>query len=227
MAGWEHDEDRAGVHADVRAGRSDSGHARGAGPAHLAPSGSSFPRAVRGDRRAAAPRLRHSLPPGDLSLRGWRDAHLGSFPYTPPVAEIYALHACLEQYLAEGADAVLARHRAAAHATRAGARAMGLRLWAADEAICPDTVTALRMPDGVAEADVRAIARSESGVMLSGGQAGLPVVQIGHMGPAAYPLGPVIGLVALGRALRRAGAAADVGAAVEAALGHDLLYPPA
>ena len=90
-----------------------------------------------------------------------------------------------------------------------------------------DTVTALRMPDGVAEADVRAIARSESGVMLSGGQAGLPVVQIGHIGPAAYPLGPVIGLVALGRALRRAGAAADVGAAVEAALGHDLLYPPA
>ena len=56
---------------------------------------------------------------------------------------------------------------------------------------------------------------------------GLPVVQIGHMGPAAYPLGQVIGLVALGRALRRAGAAADVGAAVEAALGRDLLYPPA
>jgi len=83
------------------------------------------------------------------------------------------------------------------------------------------------MPDGIAEADVRSIARSESGVMLSGGQAGLPVVQIGHMGPAAYPLGPVIGLVALGQALRRAGAAADVGAAVEAALGGDPHYPPA
>ena len=41
------------------------------------------------------------------------------------------------------------------------------------------------------------------------------------MGPAAYLLGPVIGLVALGRALRRAGAAADVGAAVEAALAAD------
>src|SRR5690242_8961182 len=78
-----------------------------------------------------------------------------------------------------------------------------------------------------AEADVRSIARSESRVMLSGGQAGLPVVQIGHMGPAAYPLGPVIGLVALGQALRRAGAAADVGAAVEAALGGDPHYPPA
>ena len=51
------------------------------------------------------------------------------------------------------------------------------------------------------------------------GQAGLPVVQIGHMGPAPYPLGPVIGLVALGQALRRAGAAA--------ALGAGPLYPPA
>ena len=59
--------------------------------------------------------------------------------------------------------------------------------------------------------------------MLSGGQAGLPVVQIAHMGPAAYPLGPVIALVALGRALRRVGAAADVAAAVEAALGEDPL----
>ena len=109
-----------------------------------------------------------------LSLPGWQDAHLRSFPYTPPTAEIYALHSCLEQYLAEGPDAVLARHRAAARATRAGATALGLRLWAADEAICADTVTALRMPDGVAEAAVRAIARTESGVMLSGGQAGCP-----------------------------------------------------
>ena len=48
-------------------------------------------------------------------------------------------------------------------------------------------------------------------------------VQIAHMGPAAYPLGPVIALVALGRAMRRVGAAADVAAAVEAALGEDPL----
>jgi pyridoxamine---pyruvate transaminase len=82
-------------------------------------------------------------------------------------------------------------------------------------------VTAVRMPPGVTEADVRAVARSESGVMLSGGQAGLPVLQIGHMGPSASPLTRVIAVVALGRALRRLGAAADVGAAVEAVLGED------
>jgi pyridoxamine--pyruvate transaminase len=72
----------------------------------------------------------------------------------------------------------------------------------------------------VDEAEVRAVARAESGVMLAGGQGALRgrVLQIGHMGPAAYPLSPVIGLTALGRALRRLGAPADVGAAVEAAV---------
>jgi pyridoxamine--pyruvate transaminase len=56
--------------------------------------------------------------------------------------------------------------------------------------------------------------------MLAGGQpyfAGR-VLQIGHMGPSAYPLSPVIALTALGAALRRLGATADIGAAVEAAM---------
>ena len=77
-----------------------------------------------------------------------------------------------------------------------------------------------RMPDGVDEAEVRAVARAESGVMLAGGQGALRgrVLQIGHIGPAAYPMSPVIGLTALGHALRRLGAQADIGAAVEAAL---------
>ena len=84
----------------------------------------------------------------------------------------------------------------------------------------PDTMTAIGMPGGVDEAEVRAVARAESGVMLAGGQGALRgrVLQIGHMGPAAYPMSPVIGLTALGHALRRLGAKADVGAAVEAAL---------
>jgi pyridoxamine--pyruvate transaminase len=56
--------------------------------------------------------------------------------------------------------------------------------------------------------------------MISGGQGDLTgkVLRIGHMGPTAYPLGPVIALTALGRALRGFGAKADVGGAVEAAL---------
>jgi len=44
------------------------------------------------------------------------------------------------------------------------------------------------------------------------------VLRIGHMGPTAYPLSPVIALTALGRALRGFDVEADVGAAVDAAL---------
>lgn len=157
-----------------------------------------------------------------LSILDWRDAHRADrpFPFTPSVTDIYGLHACLQQYLAEGAEAVWRRHRATARATQAGAEALGLTLWARDPAIRSDTITAVRMPDGVDEADVRAHARSQSGVMLSGGQGDLAriVLQIGHMGLGAYPLGPVIGLTAVGRALRALGARADIGAAVEAAV---------
>ena len=54
----------------------------------------------------------------------------------------------------------------------------------------------------------------------SGGQGDLAriVLQIGHMGTGAFPLGPVIAVTALGRALRSLGARADIGAAVEAAV---------
>jgi pyridoxamine---pyruvate transaminase len=157
-----------------------------------------------------------------LSILDWRDAHRPdrAFPFTPSVSDIYGLRSCLTQFLAEGPENVAARHRRAARAVRAGVRALGLNLWAAEDAIRADTVTAIEMPDGADEAEVRAVARAESGVMLAGGQGALRgrVLQIGHMGPAAYPMSPVIGLAALGHALRRLGAKADVGAAVEAAL---------
>jgi pyridoxamine--pyruvate transaminase len=157
-----------------------------------------------------------------LSILDWRDAHLADrpFPFTPSVTDLYGLHACLEQYLAEGAGTVRRRHRTAAQAARAGAEALGLTLWARDPAIRSDTVTAVRMPAGINEREVRAHARAESGVMLSGGQGDLAgvVLQIGHMGPAAYPLSPVIAVTALGRALRALGAKANIGAAVEAAV---------
>lgn len=157
-----------------------------------------------------------------LSILDWRDAHKASagFPFTPSVTDIYGLRSCLEQYLAEGPEAVHARHRAAVRAARAGAEAMGLELWARDPAVRSDTATAIRMPAGIDERDVRARARAESGVTLSEGigeMAGI-VLRIGHMGPNAYPMGPVIALTAIGRALRGLGAKADIGAAVEAAV---------
>ena len=142
------------------------------------------------------------------------------FPFTPSVSDVYALHSCLARYLAEGKESVQRRHQSAARACAAGAEALGLELWAASRSICSDTVTAMRVPAGLDEQEVRARARRESGVMLSGGQGDLTgkVLRIGHMGPSAYPLSPVIALAALGRAMRGLGVKADVGGAVEAAM---------
>jgi pyridoxamine--pyruvate transaminase len=156
-----------------------------------------------------------------LSILDWRDAHRADqpFPYTPSVTEIYGLHACLQQYLQEGPEAVWRRHRQAARATRAGVSALGLELWAPDPATRSDTVTAVRLPGGVDERAVRVHARAESGVLLSGGHGDLSglLLRIGHMGPGAFPLSAVIAVTAIGRALRALGANADISAAVEAA----------
>jgi len=159
-----------------------------------------------------------------LSILDWRDAHLVDrrFPFTPSVSEIYALEAILRQYLNEGPSRVHARHRQAARATRAGVQALGFELWAKTPAICSDTVTALKIPKGVDEAALRERVRRESGVMLSGGQGELigKVLRIGHMGPAAYPMAPVLSVTGLGRALRSFGHSVDIGGAVEAVIGE-------
>ena len=65
---------------------------------------------------------------------------------------------------------------------------------------------------------VRDFCRERYGVMLSGGQGAGNLVRIGHMGPTARSLFPVVGLAALGRTLTDLGVTVEVGAGVEAAL---------
>jgi len=156
-----------------------------------------------------------------LSILDWRDAHQPDrpFPFTPSVTDIYGLRACLEEYLAEGPEAVRQRHQAAARATRAGFTGLGLELWAPDPATRSDTVTTVRLPEGTDEREVRRLALAQSGVLLSGGHGDLSgkLLRIGHMGPSAFALSAVLAVTATGRALRSLGVAADIGAGAEAA----------
>ena len=157
-----------------------------------------------------------------LSIKDWRDAHRADrgFPFTPLAAEINALEAALDLYLEEGPERVWRRHARTARACRRGAEAMGLALWPKSEAIAADSVTALRVPDGIdGEAVVRE-ARERYGVMLSGGVGELTgrLIRIGHMGPTAEPIYAVAALAALGGALRAEGCKVDLGAGIEAAL---------
>jgi len=157
-----------------------------------------------------------------LSITDWREAWSREkpFPFTPSVAEVNGMDAALDQYFAEGPEAVWARHALTAKACRAGIKAMGLSLWAKDEAIASDTTTAVRVPDGMDDAEIRATARRLYGVVFSAGRAETlgRLIRIGHMGPTAHPIYAVAALTALGGALRALGHPVDVGAGVEAAM---------
>jgi pyridoxamine--pyruvate transaminase len=157
-----------------------------------------------------------------LSILDWENAwsRKKPFPFTPSVAEINGLDVALDLYLDEGPEAVWARHALTARAMRQGARAMGLELWAKDEAIASPTTTAIRTPEGVDEAALRREARARYGVVFSSGRGETlgRLTRIGHMGPTAQPIYAVAALTALGGALNAAGFKADVAAGVEAAL---------
>ncbi|MCL4067003.1 alanine--glyoxylate aminotransferase family protein [Pseudomonas sp. GX19020] len=158
-----------------------------------------------------------------LSIADWRQAHLAGqgFPFTPSVSEINALDAALNVYLAEGEEAVWARHALTAKACRAGIIAAGMRLWPAREEIASPTCTAVATPEGVDEAALRALIRARYGVMLSSGRGETlgRLTRIGHMGPTAKPTYALVAVAAMAGGMRAMGVKGiDPGAGVAAAL---------
>lgn len=157
-----------------------------------------------------------------LSLSDWRHAWKADqgFPFTPSVAEINGLDCALDRYLTEGPDVVHARHALTARACRAGIIAMGLSLWAADEATASPTTTAVKMPAGVDAKSILQDVRARYGVTLSSGRAETQgkLIRIGHMGPTAQPLYALVAVAALGGAMAAAGAKVDVVAGMAATL---------
>jgi pyridoxamine--pyruvate transaminase len=155
-----------------------------------------------------------------LSMLDWKEQWIDGekFPFTPSVADVHGVEAACDELLEEGLEASIARHERSASACRAGVRAMGLELWPRSDAVAAACVTAIAVPDGLTDVQVRAHCRERYGVMISGGQGAGNLVRIGHMGPTARSLYPVVGLAAVGRTLLDLGAEVDVGAGVEAAL---------
>ncbi|WP_413203416.1 pyridoxamine--pyruvate transaminase [Rhodospirillum sp. A1_3_36] len=158
-----------------------------------------------------------------LSILDWEGAQRADqpFPFTPSVAEINALDAALDRYLSEGPEAIWARHALTAAACRAGIKAMGFTLWAADESFASPTCTAVRTPEGIDEQALRALIREHHRVTLSSGRLETlgRLTRIGHMGPTAHPLYAVIALVAYGSGVATlTGRAVDIGAGAAAAM---------
>jgi pyridoxamine--pyruvate transaminase len=177
------------------------------------------------DRAWQAIRSNPAAPRGSfLSLLDWKDRWIDggrtSFPYTPSVVDIAGVEAACDVVLEMGLEASIAMHRRAARATRAGVRAMGLRPWARDEEHATSCVTAVAVPEGVHTLDALAHIRERYGVMLSPGYGELKerLIRLGHMGPAAASLTPIVALAALGRGLADLGVEVRIGQGLDAAL---------
>lgn len=107
----------------------------------------------------------------------------GQTPWTPALSVIFALDAGLDLMLAEGLGAVYERHRSVGAYTRKRVREIGLQLFA-EESVASDTVTAIRVPEGIAWPALSKELREAHGVVVAGGQGPLSgrIFRIGHMG---------------------------------------------
>jgi len=107
----------------------------------------------------------------------------GQNPYTPPVSLIFGLQESLNLLLEEGLENIFARHRLLAVMVRAGLKALGLELLAADS-VASSVVTAVKAPPGIDPKQIRKIMRERYGITLAGGHKHLEkeIFRIGHLG---------------------------------------------
>jgi aspartate aminotransferase-like enzyme len=158
-------------------------------------------------------------PPGRVfyfDLRKYRDKiNDPDTPFTPAHTLVRALRHSLRRIRAEGIENVWARHARMAAAARAGVRALGLELLAAQPV---DGLTVIKMPPGIDGQAVLSRLEKQYGIKLAGGQDTLKgkVVRLGHMG-YTDPFDVLAGLSALELVLLEMGHALEPGAGVAAA----------
>ena len=138
-------------------------------------------------------------------------------PYTPSVSLIYGLRVALRKVVEEGLEARVKRHRALAKATREAFKAMNIELFPR-EAIASNTVTALKIPEGLTDDDIRGRMKREHGILIAGGQAQLKgkIFRIGHMGNVGYSE-IIDALTSLESVLKKSGHYLEPGSGLKAA----------
>jgi aspartate aminotransferase-like enzyme len=140
------------------------------------------PRAWEATKQAKMPRMYWDFAWARKSLEK------GQTPYTPPVSIFYGLDVALQMMRDEGRDAIFARHQAIGEFTRARARQMGLELLA-DPAYTSNTVTAIKVPEGIEVKALHKALREQERIVIAGGQEQLEgkIVRIGHLGYVHQP----------------------------------------
>lgn len=128
--------------------------------------------------------------PSLLSLTGikrdWLDRGRGALPGTPPALEFWALDAAIARAEGEGLEPIIARHRAAAMATRQALRELGAAPWIERDAQASHLATTIEVPEGL-DADTLVTSAPAFGVKMN--HAGAPMrgrlVRFDHMGRGA------------------------------------------
>jgi len=179
------------------------------------------------------------LPPGlgfcALSEKAWRKTKTSTLPkfyfnlgdelkyvaknevrFTPAVSIVVGLREALRMVEAEGLANVFKRHDRLARATRAGAEALGLELFA--KATPSPAVTAVVPPPGVDSEQVVAAYAQGQNITIAGGQGEMKgkLFRLGHMGYAAE-FDVINALAALEQVLAGIGQPVDFGSSVRAA----------
>lgn len=109
----------------------------------------------------------------------------GQTPWTPAVSVLFGLEEALKQMLSEGMQAIHQRHKMIATQVRNGILGLGLELFARDLEYASDTVTAVKIPDGIKAGDLLGMLRNQHGVVLAGGQGSEmegKIFRVGHLG---------------------------------------------
>lgn len=150
----------------------------------------------------------------DLKL--WVDNGRQQLPGTVVNLEWHALDAALDRLEAEGMAAVIARHKLAAKATRAGLAALGMSSWAPEET-ASNLVTAVKVPDGLSpQTLISSVAHLGQPLATGVGPGAEKLIRISHTGQLARFDVVQSAVSAYGMALKTAGRDADVGAACAA-----------
>jgi len=140
----------------------------------------------------------------DLELleRYWCGDH--AYHHTISSALVYALREGLRLVVEEGLEARFERHRQNAKMLWDGLEAMGLTLHVAPEHRIP-SLTTVRVPEGVDEAQVRTRLREDYGIEIGAGLGPLKgkVFRIGLMGHGSQKSNVTLLLAALAELLRR------------------------
>ncbi|MFA4990140.1 MAG: alanine--glyoxylate aminotransferase family protein [Candidatus Omnitrophota bacterium] len=137
-------------------------------------------------------------------------------PFTPAITLIIALNEALKMIKEDGLDAVFARHKKLAEATRAAAKALGLELFA--PLAGSDVVTSVKVPLGLDGEKLVKTMRDTYGVTIAGGQAELKgkIFRFAHMGFIAE-FDIITGISCLEKVLAQMGYKFPMGAGVKAA----------